>query len=389
MLVVHFLGSMRPGHDGVTQVAYRLREGFNQEKGNHFFVAPILPKTFEEDMKKVKSVPFPLSTDYRLSVSRTQTLSALLKLKKPDAIHIHTPCTLGYRATQAARALGIPVVATYHTHFPSYLKYYRMKFLEPWVWQYLRSLFNSAQKVIVPSRTTLTELQQNGFKNLVHIPHGVDTRCFSPERRSTNWRNSVGGENKIIVLFVGRLVWEKNLRLIAKMLPFLKQRNKIQLVFVGEGPAHEELSQLIPEAYFTGFLGPELLSTAYASSDLFIFPSVTETFGNVTIEAMASGLPPICASSGGACDVIHSGVNGILTRPNDPEDFSKAIDSLIENADQRKKLSGEALQSASLYQWPKTISEYEDLYQNLVRSSPFVSSNLDVLEMDPLLGPIC
>lgn len=387
MLIVHFLGSMRPGHDGVTQVAYRLREGFDRKKANHFFVAPILPKNFENDMEKVRSVPFPLYPDYRLSTCRTQTLSSLLKFKKPDAIHIHTPCTLGYRATQAAQALGIPVVATYHTHFPSYLRYYRVKFLGPWIWKYLRSLFNSTQKVIVPSKATLIELQQNGFNNLVHIPHGVNTQCFSPKLRSTPWRHSVGGENKIIALFVGRLVWEKNLSLLVKMIPFLKNKNQIQFVFVGEGPAREELSRLIPEAHFTGFLGPEVLPTAYASSDLFIFPSVTETFGNVTIEAMASGLTPICAAAGGACDIIQTNFNGLLTRPNDPEDFSKAIDFLVENPDQCKKLSEQALKSASQYQWSKTIFDYENLYQNLVR--PLSASNsFNPFPMDPLLEPI-
>ena len=328
MRVTHFLNSMRPGHDGVTRVAHRLRQGFkalsSKSGDKHNFVAPTLPKSAGTDMFKVPSIPFPLSTGYRVPVDPPDSVGQIIKNLRPDAIHIHTPCSLGLSAVRAAETLNIPCIATYHTHFPTYLEYYKVEPIKPWIWKYLKSLYRSCDALIIPSKTTLLELQSENFKNLVHIPHGVDTQRYSVRYRDEEWRAAVGGKNKIIVTFVGRLVW-KNLKLLAEAAKLVKSNNQIQWVIVGDGPARSKFEKMMPTAHFTGFLGEHALPTAYASSDIFVFPSVTETFRNVTVEAMASGLPAICVAAGGARDIVIPGRNGILTPPEDALNFAQLL----------------------------------------------------------------
>jgi glycosyltransferase involved in cell wall biosynthesis len=241
-------------------------------------------------------------------------------------------------------------------------------FLENWVWKYLKRLYGACTVVAVPSQAVLKELQHQGIDNLIHIPHGVDTQRFSPSHRKIEWRDSIDAKNKMVVTFVGRLVWEKNLKLLADALILLKNRNQVKVVIVGEGPARNKLQEIMPDAYFTGYLGDVPLPIAYASSDIFVFPSATETFGNVTVEAMASGLPAICASVGGACDLIQNGVNGLLVSGSNPQEFANAIDLLVEQPELRKKLSHAALESISNYRWEKSIERYESIYQEILKN---------------------
>lgn len=392
MRVSHFLGSMLPEQDGVSRVAYRMRKILQEKSGTYDFISPILPPEPDADMRPVSSIPFPLYRDYRLSVCSTRTIRKLLQEIQPDAIHIHSPCTLGRAAVHAAQSLGIPAIATYHTHFPTYCKYYKVKFLAPVIWRYLRSLYNRCDGVIVPSKTTIDDLSSHGIKNLVHIPHGVDTGLFSPDHWSREWRESVGvkrrhpgksgrsraAKEKKIVTFVGRLVWEKNLKLLAEAAKLVATRDNIQFVIVGDGPARHKFQQMMPNAYFTGFLGEKDLPVAYASSDIFVFPSLTETFGNVTVEAMASGLPVICASAGGARDLVKDGVNGFLTHAHDPRDLAQAIDQLVLKADLRKKMGQAALEMADQFKWENSIGKYHKLYSKLIRNR---SRKVDSQEM--------
>ena len=211
--VAQFLGTMRPDHDGVTRVTYRLREEFRGSPYDSLYVSPITPnEPGYEDVLQVPSVTFLLHPDYKLSTASQKQLETVLGDFSPQLIHIHSPCTLGHGAVKLAKRRGIPVVATYHTHFPTYLKYYGITFLEGTVWRILRKLYSRCDRVIVPSIATLEDLQKQGIPNLVHIPHGVDTASFSPEHRSEEWRKSVGAEGKVLISFVSRLVWEKNLQ---------------------------------------------------------------------------------------------------------------------------------------------------------------------------------
>ena len=374
MKIAHFLGTMRPEHDGVTRVVYRLRELFDRDFAEHLFISPIGSQIPQDDIRTVPSIPFPLSTQYRLATVNQDSVQRVLGKDKPDIIHIHSPDPLGWAAMRYARHAGIPMVATYHTHFPSYAKYYHLEFLAPVGWQILRSLYSPSQAVIVPSQSTLEELHEHGIKNLIHIPHGVDMTSFSPTNRSEAWRSSILGDdpNRVIVSFVSRLVWEKNLMVLVNAWKHLNNKGRAKLVIVGDGPAKAKLEQLLPEAHFTGKLSGAPLFEAYASSDIFVFPSVTETFGNVTVEAMASGLPAICAIAGGARDIVIPGKNGLLFDADKPIELAQAIDELVTNPQLRLQMSKAALESVKRFRWDTTVSAYERVYQNVAASKAVV-----------------
>ena len=374
MKIAHFLGTMRPEHDGVTRVVYRLRELFDRDFAEHLFISPIGSQIPQDDIRTVPSIPFPLSTQYRLATVNQDSVQRVLGKDKPDIIHIHSPDPLGWAAMRYARHAGIPMVATYHTHFPSYAKYYHLEFLAPVGWQILRSLYSPSQAVIVPSQSTLEELHEHGIKNLIHIPHGVDMTSFSPTNRSEAWRSSILGDdpNRVIVTFVSRLVWEKNPMVLVNAWKHLNNKGCAKLVIVGDGPAKAKLEQLLPEAHFTGKLSGSPLFEAYASSDIFVFPSVTETFGNVTVEAMASGLPAICAIAGGARDIVIPGKNGLLFDADKPIELAQAIDELVTNPQLRLQMSKAALESVKRFRWDTTVSAYERVYQNVAASKAVV-----------------
>ena len=374
MKIAHFLGTMRPEHDGVTRVVYRLRELFDRSFAEHLFISPIGSQTPQDDIRTVPSIPFPLSTQYRLAMVNQDSVQRVLGNDKPDIIHIHSPDPLGWAAMRYARHVGIPMVATYHTHFPSYAKYYHLEFAAPIGWQILRALYSSSQALIVPSQATLEELADHGFKNLIHIPHGVDTDSFSPANRSEAWRSSILGDdpNRVIVSFVSRLVWEKNPMVLVKAWKQLNNKGRAKLVIVGDGPARAKLEQLLPEAHFTGKLSGAPLFEAYASSDIFVFPSITETFGNVTVEAMASGLPAICAIAGGARDIVIPGKNGLLFDADKPTQLAQAIDELVTNPELRLQMSKAALESVKRFRWDTTVSAYERVYQDVAAAKAVV-----------------
>lgn len=374
MKIAHFLGTMRPEHDGVTRVVYHLRELFDRDFAEHLFISPIGSQIPQDDIRTVPSIPFPLSTQYRLATVNQDSVQRVLGKDKPDIIHIHSPDPLGWAAMRYARHAGIPMVATYHTHFPSYAKYYHLEFLAPVGWQILRSLYSPSQAVIVPSQSTLEELHEHGIKNLIHIPHGVDMTSFSPTNRSEAWRSSILGDdpNRVIVTFVSRLVWEKNPMVLVNAWKHLNNKGRAKLVIVGDGPAKAKLEQLLPEAHFTGKLSGSPLFEAYASSDIFVFPSVTETFGNVTVEAMASGLPAICAIAGGARDIVIPGKNGLLFDADKPIELAQAIDELVTNPQLRLQMSKAALESVKRFRWDTTVSAYERVYQNVAASKAVV-----------------
>jgi phosphatidylinositol alpha 1,6-mannosyltransferase len=374
MKVAHFLGTMRPEHDGVTRVVYHLRELFNRNIAQHLFISPIGSEIPQDDIRTVPSIPFPFSTQYRLATVTQDSVKRVLGADKPDLIHVHSPDPLGWAAMRYARNIGIPMVATYHTHFPSYAKYYHLEFAAPAIWQILKAMYSSSQAVIVPSQSTLEELAAHGIKNLIHIPHGVDTASFSPANRSDTWRSSIlGADNdRVIVSFVSRLVWEKNPMVLVNAWKQLNNKGRAKLVIVGDGPARARLEQLLPEAHFTGKLSGASLFEAYASSDVFVFPSITETFGNVTVEAMASGLPAICAIAGGARDIVIPGQNGLLFNADQPLELAQAIDELVSNPALRLEMSRAAIESVKRFRWETTVSAYERVYQDVLAAKAVV-----------------
>ena len=367
--VAYFAGSLQPGHDGVTRVLYKLIDNLKKYNIGSMFFSPIIPGKEEQpvQMYSVPSFTFPLYKEYKFAMPGQRYFEDKLKEFQPDLIHINSPCSLGYAAVKYGNRNGIPVAATYHTHFSSYAKYYKIKAFENISWSYFRKIYNACQIVYVPSQPILNELKLHGLSNLNYLPHGVDTKTFNTSFYSKEWKrqNNIGG--KKAVLFVGRLVWEKDLETLANSYKIImNERDDAAFVIVGEGPIKDELVKLMPEAIFLGYQSGTKLAEAYASSDIFVFPSTTETFGNVTLEAMASGLPPICAREGGAYGVITEGINGLTVNPRDPDDLAKKINLLLNSSEKRNYIRNNAINYAKEQTWDKIFQQLVNSYQILI-----------------------
>jgi phosphatidylinositol alpha 1,6-mannosyltransferase len=367
--IAYFAGSMKPGQDGVTRVLYKMIEYFNKNRIENIFFSPIIPVESEQPtrMFEVPSFTLPVYKEYKFAVPGIKYFEESLADFAPDIMHINSPCSLGYAAVKYGQKNNIPVVATYHTHFPSYAKYYKVKALETLGWNYLRSLYNKCEAVYVPSLPILNELSCQGLETIQFLPHGVDTEAFNPSFESVEWKESVGGGNKKIILYSGRLVWEKDLKVLADTYAIINaKRNDVVFVLAGDGPIRAELKELMPDAVFLGYQSGKNLSEAYSSSDIFVFPSTTETFGNVTVEAMASGIPPVCVREGGAYGIINEGVTGLIAEPHNAKSLADNIISLLDNEEKRTEIGLNALKYSRAQSWDNIITRLMESYKEII-----------------------
>jgi glycosyltransferase involved in cell wall biosynthesis len=367
--VAYFSGTMRRGQDGVTRVLYRTIDALHDHGIKSIFFSPVVPeaRTAEAVVQRVPSVAFPWYPDYRIALPGHRAFEDSLQQFRPDILHIHSPCPLGCAAVHWGGRNHVPVVATYHTHFASYAKYYKVKALEVFGWNYLRSLYHPCQRLYVPSVPILHELATRGLQHLAFMPHGVDATLFSPRHRSRQWKDAIASGGKKILLYAGRLVWEKDLRTLIGVYDRLHEnRPDWTLVLAGDGPVRQELASAMPEAKFLGSLSGRALSVAYASSDILVFPSTTETFGNVIIEAMASGLTPICAAEGGAGGSIQHGINGFVTNPRDASDIVRHIRALLDDPGRCRAMGKAARTYARTQTWEGIFERLFTDYRNVI-----------------------
>lgn len=369
MKIAYFAGAMKKGLDGVTRVLYRLTDYLKENDIDSIFFSAVIPSESEQPvpMFSVPSVSFPLYKDYKVALPGYSFFEKKMKEYKPDIIHINSPCPLGSAAVKYGNKYGIPVVATYHTHFASYAKYYNISMLEGLGVNYLIKLYNRCEKVYVPSRPILKELDELGIENLSYLPHGVDTRLFNPKCKSAKWREELNLEDKIVILYAGRLVWEKDLRTLAGTYEIISHEYP-QAVFAlaGDGPVKNELEKLMPNALFLGYQSSENLAKVYASSDIFVFPSTTETFGNVTLEAMASGIPPVCVREGGAYGMIKDGITGLIAEPHSSTDLAAKLGVLIRNEKFRTSMGYNGLTYAYKQSWDNIFGRLMESYEKVI-----------------------
>lgn len=320
----------------------------------------------------VPSVSFPGRSEYQCSLGITPSVRAALDDFNPTLIQISTPDFLGSHALRYARKHDIPTAGTYHTHFASYLKYYRLSWLEPVVWGYLRRFYQKCDHVYVPTTAMQETLQAHGINRGLRLwQRGVDLDHFEPACRSLAWRRAHGiGDDEVVVGFVSRLVWEKGLDVLASVIEFLERKDvPHRSLIVGDGPARNALESRLPNTVFTGFLSGDELATAYASSDLFLFPSDTETFGRVTIEAMASGLPVVGADAAGTRDLVHDDVTGWLCSPDNTDEFAKKARRLITNEALRNRMSKAAIERAQTFAWDAILAQLIQHHDDLLEQS--------------------
>jgi len=367
--IAYFTESVPPLTDGVARTYTRLAETLNSKKIDFRFFTPMLPTEREPwrgRVRKVPSVPFPLYRYYRVGIPYGQNLDSLLDSFQPDLVQVAAPTPLCIYGQNYAFRKKLPVVASYHTHFVDYFPYYGFSWAVDLGWQFMKWFYNRNMTTVAPTQGTIGELSGRGFQNLMRWPRGIDGHKFSPNHRNMDLRKKWSLGKQLLLLFVGRMVAEKDLADLAEAVLSLRQKGyKFQLAFAGDGPYRAIMEKQFPKDHFLGFIQGPKLSELYATSDLFVFPSTTETFGNVVLEAFASGLPVVGVRKGGVADLVQNRVNGFLAKPNDPKDLARRIQFFLDHPRSLPQYKKGALSTAAQFDWPtingRLISHYEYL----------------------------
>lgn len=303
--------------------------------------------------------------EYKVALGLPRAPREDLEAFAPNLVHVSAPEFLGHAAVAWARKQGLPAVASLHTRFETYPRYYGLGFIEPWLIRRLTRFYNKFDRVMVPGRSIADLIQSWGVTTPIGIwSRGVDHARFNPQRRDLEWRRSLGIADDVPAIgFLGRLVLEKGLDVFAEVARELTRRGvPHKVLVVGEGPARDWFAGQVPEAIFTGFQSGDALGRAVASMDVFFNPSVTETFGNVTSEAMACGVPVVAARATGAMDLVVEGETGFLVPPRDVTAYADAIERLARDAEMRTRFGalGHARMRAQV--WPQVNQAVLDAY---------------------------
>ena len=334
-----------------------------------------VPQPLERRLVPPASVAMPGRPEYKLALGLGQAGEEALRALRPDLVHLATPDPLGMALQSWAWHHGIPVVCSFHTRFTAYFPYYHVGLLEEPAWFFwLANFYKGCDHVYVPSDSIYRELLDHGLREdrLRYWMRGVDTAQFHPAHRCPTWRRELGiGDDEVLVLMTTRLVWEKGLTLVADVFNALRAAGvRFRSVVVGDGPAREEFQAMTPETIFVGTLMGEALSSAYASADVFFFPSQTETFGNVVLEAMASRLPVVASDASGSRMMVEPGVNGYMVEYGDVPGYVAALRQLVEDAGVREELAAEARRQAEeKWNWETILDQLAGHYVEATRDS--------------------
>ncbi|NBC25831.1 MAG: glycosyltransferase [Bacteroidetes bacterium] len=370
-----FTGNYNHIRDGVSLTLNKWVDYLQQTGANVLVFGPTVDEPALDHagtLVPVPSIKAPGRPEYRITLGLPSAEKNRLQTFDPDIVHIATPDILGYQALKWAKEAHVPIVSSYHTHFTSYLKYYNLQFAEGIGWKYLHWFYDHCSQIYVPTPSMAEELHSHGIgsKNgtLKIWARGVDTSQFTPGKRDDAWRREHGfSADDVVITFVSRLVWEKNLKLFADVVRYLEaEYPAARSMIVGDGPVKDEIREMLPDTLFTGFLTGDELAHAYAGSDIFFFPSDTETFGNVTLEAMASGLPCLVADAAGSKSLVDHGRNGYRAPVDDEGAFRHYASKLVESEDLRHQMSKESVKKSKEFTWQKINGDLLKNYQDLL-----------------------
>lgn len=324
-----------------------------------------------------RGIALPRYEGLKMGLPAKTALTKLWTLQRPDVVQIATEGPLGWSALAAANKLRLPVASDFHTNFHSYSNHYGLGLLRRAIVAYLRKFHNKADVTLVPTEGIRRELLASGYENLEVIGRGVDTRLFHPGRRDAGLRGEWGvRENETVALYVGRLAAEKNLALVFRAWDAMREADPaVRLVLVGDGPERAGWQAKRPDAIFCGTRVGEALAAHYASADVFLFPSLTETWGNVTIEAMAAGLAVVAYDCAAAEEVIRDGENGLVAPPEDEAAFVARAVSLAGAGALRQRLGRAAAARAAQLSWDAIIDSFERVLLRLSRPSATAGVN--------------
>jgi len=320
----------------------------------------------------VAAMPLPLYPELKLGLPGPAVSDALENFK-PDLIHVVNPAVLGLGGIWLAKSNNIPLIASYHTHLPKYLEHYGMGMLEPLLWELLKAAHNQALLNLCTSTAMVEELESKGIKRTALWQRGVDTESFRPEFRNQKMRRKLLGkypDKNSLLIYVGRLSAEKQ---IERIKPVLEEIPDACLALVGDGPYRNQLEKIFEntQTNFIGYLSGEELASAYASGDIFLFPSSTETLGLVLLEAMAAGCPVIGANKGGIPDIINDGVNGCLYDPDGVDEgkssLIQATKKILNNNNKKENMRVEARKESEKWNWNQATLQLKKYYEETLK----------------------
>ena len=368
-----FSGNYNYVRDGANQALNRLVEYLLRQGVKVRIYAPTVKEpAFEAvgDVVSIPAIPIPGRSEYRMPLAIPARVRRDLAEFNPNVVHVSSPDIVGHRAVTWARRRQIAAVASVHTRFDTYLAYYHLQALEPLARDIMRRFYHRCELVMAPAESTAVILRAQRMNRDITIwSRGVDREQFNPERRDMGWRRSIGiGDEEMVIAFLGRIVMEKGLDVFADAIHAFAERGlKHHVLIIGEGPARPWFEQQLPDAIFTGELTGDELARALASSDLFLNPSTTEAFGNVTLEAMACGLPVIAAEASGTTNLVRNAVTGTLVDGTDPEAFAHALEDYALDPDLRRRHGEAALAIAKTMDWDTINGSVIRAYMHAIR----------------------
>jgi len=370
--VALFSGNYNYVRDGANQalnrlVGYLLRQGVKVRVYSPTTDTPAFEPTGE--LVSIPSIPIPGRAEYHVGLGLNSKVRKDLAEFAPDIVHISAPDIIGHRAVSWARRRGLPAVASVHTRFDTYLAYYHLQALEPLARGIMRRIYQRCDAILAPADSLAAVLRAQRMSRDISIwTRGVDREQFNPERRDMDWRRKLGiQDDELAIAFLGRIVMEKGLDVFSDTIDALAERKvRHRVVVIGEGPARGWFENRLPDAIFVGHQVGDDLARALASTDVFFNPSITEAFGNVTLESMACGLPVVAAEATGTTTLVRSGENGMLVEPGDAEAFADALEAYARDPVLRARHGAAGLAYAETQDWDRINSVVLKTYQRVI-----------------------
>lgn len=371
MRLALFTDTYAPDTNGVAATLARWSTHMQRRGIEHLLFTPnsIIESNDDFPVRPVANIPFFLYPECRIALpSRTSTYKQLQAFQ-PDLLHISTPFNMGILGLRYAHKNHLPHVVSYHTHFDRYLEYYRLKSMIPLYWKYVQWFHRGADATFAPSLETLESLHKQGIQRLKQWSRGIDCNLYTPDKRNSEFRIRHGITAPLILLYVGRIAPEKDIGTLTMAMQHLpaELQSRIHWVIVGDGPLLPKMRQQAPaNVTFTGYLHGDELAHMYASADLFVFPSCTETFGNVVLEAMASGLPVLAANAGGVRDLVADHRSGILFEPGRADALIREIGLWANHPEQLKAMGIHGRKLAQQRSWENIFDQLIEDYEKII-----------------------
>lgn len=371
MRIAIFTDTFVPDVNGVARTLDRYTKFLKKNNIDYRVFAPKATKEsqFSSQVLSFQSMPFLLYPECRIAFPNMLQIKEEIMEFKPDIIHVATPFNLGLCGLHFAKKYHIPLVGSYHTDFDKYLEHYHLQFLTDVLWKYLKWFHRPLEKIFVPSIDTKVRLEEHDFKNITIWPRGIDGDIFHRDYHTELVRTTYGIEEKYILLYVGRIASEKDIMLLPSIAEHLPEgiKEKVHWLVVGDGPLKEGLKTAAPDNMtLTGFIEGKELARVYAAADLFVFPSASETFGNVVLESLACGTPVIGADAGGVRNIIERGKTGLLCEEKNAMQFAQAVVSLLSNDELRVRMGEQGFQYAQAQSWETIFHRLLDNYEDVL-----------------------